>query len=239
MISLKKLIPVVIFISLFFLVFLISFNNTSSSFATVSQVSSSEPVIIIDAGHGGFDGGTSTADGFLEKDINLSIALYLNDYLKLFGFETVLTRETDNSLEDEGLSTIRKKKRSDINNRMKIMEKYDNCVFLSIHQNFFQEEKYSGMQVFYSRNFNDISSALAQSIQEQTVELIQQNNNRQIKECGTSVYLIYNAKAPACLIECGFLSNKDEAQKLLTEEYQKQIAYCIALAVYDYYKIKD
>jgi hypothetical protein len=101
------------------------------------------------------------------------------------------------------------------------------------------EEKYSGMQVFYSKNFSDISSALAQSIQSQTVELIQPNNNRQIKECGTSVYLIYNAKAPACLIECGFLSNKAEAQKLLTEDYQKQIAYCIALAVYDYYKIKE
>ncbi len=239
MILLKKLIKIIVVSLLYVSVFLISFNNTKSDSTSTSGTPDSAPIIIIDAGHGGFDGGASTEDGFPEKDINLSISLYLRDFLKLFGFETVLTRETDASLENEGLSTIRQKKKSDIYNRMSLMEKYDNCVFLSIHQNFFNEEKYSGLQVFYSKNFSETSSALAEKIQSEAVNLLQPQNTRKIKECGTSVYLIYNAKAPACLIECGFLSNKPEAQKLLTEEYQRQVAYCIAVAVYDYYKIKD
>ena len=235
----KKLIQITIILLLYVAVFLISFNNTKSGSTTTSGAPDTAPIIIIDAGHGGFDGGASTEGGVPEKDINLSISLYLRDFLKLFGFRTVLTRETDASVEDEGLSTIRQKKKSDIHNRMSLMEKYDNCVFLSIHQNFFKEEKYSGLQVFYSKNFSETSSALAGKIQSEAVNLLQPQNTRKIKECGTSVYLIYNAKAPACLIECGFLSNKQEAQKLLTEEYQKQVAYCIAVAVYDYYKIKD
>lgn len=239
MIQVKKLIKISVVLLLYVTIFLISFNNTKSGSTTTSGALDTAPIIIIDAGHGGFDGGASTEGGVPEKDINLSISLYLRDFLKLFGFRTVLTRETDASVEDEGLSTIRQKKKSDIHNRMSLMEKYDNCVFLSIHQNFFEEEKYSGLQVFYSKNFSETSSALADKIQSEAVNLLQPQNTRKIKECGTSVYLIYNAKAPACLIECGFLSNKQEAQKLLTEEYQKQVAYCIAVAVYDYYKIKD
>lgn len=197
------------------------------------------PTIIIDAGHGGFDGGASTDDGYPEKDINLSVSLYLRDYLQLFGFNTVLTRETDESLESDSLTTIRKKKTSDIHNRMNIMKQTENAVFLSIHQNHYSVEKYNGMQVFYSRNFSDISSLLAQSIQETTTELLQPHNERQIKECGTSVYLIYNAEKPACLVECGFLSNNEEAEKLKTVEYQKKIAYCIAIGVQKYFYNKD
>ena len=235
MIYLKKLffvfVPVLICFVLFFSSFVIKENigyvNTSASNIL--------PVIIIDAGHGGFDGGASTADGFPEKDINLSISLYLKDYLELFGFKTILTRSSDASLEDDGLTTIRKKKTSDIHNRMKIMSETDNAVFLSIHQNFYPVEKYSGMQVFYSPHLSNESSFLAQCIQDSTVELLQPENDRQIKECGTSVYLIYNAQKPACLVECGFLSNKEEADMLKSGEYQKQVAFCIATGVKKYF----
>lgn len=195
---------------------------------------SSLPVIIIDAGHGGFDGGAVAADGTVEKDINLKISLYLQEYLDVFGFETLLTRDNDNSLEDAGLETIKKKKTSDIHNRMKIMEDTDNALFISIHQNHYPVEKYSGMQVFYSPEFSEKSSLLAQSIQETVTEILQPDNNRLIKQCGTSVYLMYNAVKPAVLVECGFLSNVIETQKLKTDVYQKELAFCIALGVQKY-----
>lgn len=237
----KKLIFVIVpvFICMCILIASMSFTGGVVNEAVSSSPSVNLPTIIIDAGHGGFDGGTSTADGNAEKDINLAVSLYLNDYLKLFGFNTILTRDADVSLEDDGLSTIRQKKTSDIHNRMKLMAETENAVFLSIHQNHYSIEKYDGMQVFYSPGQSEISSALAQEIQSEVVELLQPSNNRQIKECGTSVYLIYNAVKPACLVECGFLSNKAEAQKLLTKEYQQQIAFSIAVAVCDYYMIEN
>ena len=197
------------------------------------------PTIIIDAGHGGFDGGTSSADGIIEKDINLNISLYLCEYLNFFGFNTVLTRDKDESLESDGLNTIREKKTSDIHNRMDLMEKTDNALFVSIHQNHYSVEKYRGLQVFYSPNFSEESSQLAQSIQDTVTKLLQPDNERQIKKCGTSVYLMYNAVKPAVLVECGFLSNYNESQLLKTEEYQKKIAFCVALGIKDYVYEKE
>ncbi len=202
--------------------------------SSASEASSPLPTIIIDAGHGGFDGGASSADGAVEKDINLKVSLYLCEFLESFGFNTVMTRDKDMSLESEGLDTIRQKKKSDIHNRMAIMEKTDNALFVSIHQNHYSVEKYSGMQVFYSPDYSDESSLLAQSIQETVIETLQPNNDRQIKKCGTSVYLIYNAVKPAVLVECGFLSNSNEAQLLQTDEYQKKIAFSVALGIQDY-----
>ncbi len=217
----------IIFSSTSFLYFSDDVNADSSNTQHI-------PVIIIDAGHGGFDGGAVAPDGTVEKDINLKISLYLREYLELSGFDTIMTRYDDTSLEDEGLDSIRKKKTSDIHNRLKLMEETDNGIFISIHQNKYPQEKYSGLQVFYSPNNSEQSSELARNIQENVVEMLQPENQRQIKECGTSVYLIYNAVKPAVLVECGFLSNYNEAQLLKTEEYQRKIAFCIATGVQDY-----
>lgn len=210
--------------------YIYSSDNASSSTEKPSKL----PVIIIDAGHGGFDGGAVADDGTVEKDINLKIALYLDECLQLSGFETVLTRYTDTSLEDSGLNTIRQKKTSDIHNRLKVMEETDNAIFISIHQNKYSVEKYKGLQVFYSPNFSEQSSLLAENIQENVTKMLQPDNDRMIKECGTSVYLIYNAVKPAVLVECGFLSNYSETQLLKTEQYQKQIAFCIATGIQDF-----
>ena len=193
------------------------------------------PTIIIDAGHGGFDGGATTDDGYAEKHINLKIALYLRDLLVISGYNVVMTRTEDISLEDDGLSTIRERKRSDIYNRMEIMENTDNAIFVSIHQNHYSSEQYWGLQVFYSGNFSQYSQPMAEAIQETVAELLQPDNNRQIKECGTSVYLMYNAKKPAILVECGFLSNQREAELLKTEEYQRQISFCIYMGLLEYF----
>ncbi len=199
-----------------------------------SDNSSKIPVIIIDAGHGGFDGGAVAPDGTIEKDINLKISLYLQEYLELSGFETVMTRYEDISLEDDGLNTIRQKKTSDIHNRLKLMNDTRNALFISIHQNKYHVEKYRGLQVFYSPDFSEESSELARNIQENVTEILQPDNERQIKKCGTSVYLIYNAVKPAVLVECGFLSNYNETELLKTDEYQRKIAYSIATGIQDY-----
>ena len=190
--------------------------------------------IIIDAGHGGFDGGASTDDGYPEKHINLNISLYLNDYLTALGYETLLTRTKDESLEDSDLTTIRKRKTSDLYNRMKIMEENENAIYISIHQNHFPQEKYKGMQVFYSPSYSDESSILAEAIQKSTAENLQPDNTRKINECTSSVFLIYKAVKPAVLVECGFLSNNEESKLLRTEDYQKKIALCIAMGIQDY-----
>ncbi len=192
------------------------------------------PIVIIDAGHGGFDGGAVSNDGTIEKDINLSISLYLQEYLSSFNIKTVMIRETDCSVEDDGLDTIRQKKSSDLHNRMKIMEETDDAIFISIHQNKFYDEKYSGTQVFYSPKTKSESQVLAQYIQDCIVNTLQKDNKRQIKECGTSVFLMYNAVKPAILVECGFLSNYEETQKLKSSEYQKKIAFCIAMGIQNY-----
>lgn len=240
MVILKKLYLITIPVVICALILYSTCRFTSERSAS-AEINSAEmlPTIIIDAGHGGFDGGTSSDDGIIEKDINLKISLYLCEYLNFFGFNTILTREKDESLESDGLSTIREKKSSDIHNRMDLMEKTDNALFVSIHQNHYSVEKYYGLQVFYSPNFSDESSQLAQSIQETVTELLQQDNERQIKKCGTSVYLMYNAVKPAVLVECGFLSNYNESQLLKTEEYQKKIAFCIALGIRDYVYEKE
>lgn len=204
-----------------------------------SKTPESRPIIIIDPGHGGFDGGTSAADGTVEKEINLIISHYISDYLELLGFNTVLTREHDISLEDDSDLPIKSRKTSDIHNRMKIMKDTENALFVSIHQNHYSVERYSGLQVFYSPQFSEESSKLSQSIQETVTRLMQQENDRQIKKCSKSVYLIYNAVKPAVLVECGFLSNIEEAKLLKSDDYQKKIAYCISLGIFNYVNSKD
>ena len=218
----------------FCFIFSISYNGVFDNISSENKLTTKNPTIIIDAGHGGFDGGASTDDGVSEKGINLDIALYLKEYLNLFGFNVVMTRETDTSTESEGLTTIRSKKSSDLHNRMSLMEKTDNAIFVSIHQNHFSSSKYKGAQVFYSPQFSEQSSLLAESIQESIVYYLQKDNKRQIKPCGTSVYLIYKAVKPAVLVECGFLSNPDDSENLQNEIYQRKMALCIAIGILNY-----
>ncbi len=235
MIYLKKLYFLIIPVVICAIVLTSSFgfyDNNSTQADT--KLTTSIPTIIIDPGHGGFDGGALTNDGFPEKDINLAVSLYLKKILDLWGYNTVITRESDISLEDDGLTTIRQRKKSDIHNRMAIMESIDNAVFVSIHQNHYSVERYSGAQVFYSRNFSAQSAVLAENIQESVVSMLQPHNTRLVKECGDSVYLMYNAAKPAVLVECGFLSNNEEAELLKTDAYRQKMAYCIAIGIQDY-----
>ena len=189
--------------------------------------------IIIDAGHGGMDGGTSSADGTREKDINLSISKKLNSMLIASGYKTVMLRTDDELIGDNSLTTIRARKVSDIRKRLEIAESYPDSLLISIHQNYFTVAKYNGTQVFYSPNSPE-SKILAQSIQNSVVNALQPDNNRKIKAVGSNIYLLYNCTIPAIMVECGFLSNAQEAEKLKTDSYQTQIALSIMQGFTDY-----
>jgi len=201
---------------------------------TMGLISSETPVVIIDPGHGGMDGGaTSQSGSVIEKDINLSISLKLRDFFLLNGFQVLMTRDTDKSIHDSTAVTLKQQKTSDIKNRLKMLNNTPNSVFLSIHQNFFEQSKYWGAQIFYSPNTEE-SAALADFLQASFITRLQPESKRQIKEAGSSLYILKNAKKPAVLVECGFLSNPDEAEKLSTEEYQNQIAFTIFSGYMEY-----
>ncbi len=194
------------------------------------------PTIIVDPGHGGEDGGTQSSQGILEKDLNLSIALKINEILKDKGYETVLIREDDRLIYDESCTTIREKKKSDLHNRLKIINNTPNSIFLSIHQNYYTESKYYGSQVFYSGN-NEESKALAGIIQETIRKKLQPENTRQIKESGSEIFLLYNSSVPSVMVECGFLSNYEEAIRLSDDNYQQLMADAVVEGLIEYINI--
>ena len=210
----------------------VSFENSAPQKAE-NAVAESVPLVILDAGHGGRDGGAVAQDGTEEQYINLDVALKLNEELKNRGYQTLLTRADNDSIHDADAQSTRAQKVSDIHNRLKIIEAHPDCIFVSIHQNFFTESKYSGAQVFFSPNNSD-SSRLAQCIQSSVVSAIQPDNTRQIKESGSSIYLLYHSTVPSVLVECGFLSNPEETAKLNDENYRAQMARAVCDGIVNY-----
>ncbi len=191
-------------------------------------------VIIIDPGHGGFDGGAVGVNGTVEKDINLAISLKLRDMLTQAGFDVVMTRETDVATNDVDDTTVRKKKISDMRNRLNLTKLYPGSTLVSIHQNKLEgSSKTYGGQIFYSPN-RESSQLLAQYIQDEFNTAIQPEKPREIVKTGKNLYLFYNAQNTAVLCECGFLSNPKEEALLGTEEYQYRIAYCIYRGILQY-----
>lgn len=190
-------------------------------------------VFIIDAGHGGMDGGAVTGDGTVEKDINLSAALKLKSMMNALGFKTETTRTEDIMTCDEGLSTLREKKVSDIRNRLRLLESTENGVLISIHQNSYPSSTSKGSQVFYSGGSGK-SETLAECIQQSLVSMLQTDNHRKIKKAGTSIYLLYHATKPAVMVECGFMTNPSECEKLKDENYQKELSFGIICGVFEY-----
>lgn len=190
--------------------------------------------VVVDAGHGGEDGGATGVHGELEKDINLAIALELQRLLEQHQFQVVMVRDWDTDLADQNLPTVAQRKRSDLQRRLRLVEESGDCVLLSLHQNFFTESQYSGAQVFYSAN-DPRSETLAEAIRASIVETLQPENTRQNK-VGEGVYLLEQCQVPAVLIECGFLSNPEEAAALADPDYQKQMAQAIYNGIVRYLK---
>lgn len=203
-------------------------------YITVGGTVTERQTIIIDAGHGGFDGGAVAADGTVEKDINLKIALTLKDFLKQSGFRVIMTRESDVSTDDVETNKIATRKKSDLKNRLGLMKDNPNAVFVSIHLNKFTTSAANGSQVFYSAEHVE-SKVLGDCIQKSIVQLLQPENTRVNKQATSSTYLLYNATVPAVLVECGFLSNSAELKRLKDEEYQKKMAFSIFCGIVDFY----
>ena len=198
----------------------------------VTAVKQNTPVprnycFVIDAGHGGIDGGATSCTGVLESAINLEIAVKLNDLMQFLGFDTVMTRTTDTSIHIKG-ETIAAQKVSDLKERVRIVNETENGVLISIHQNTFSDSRYGGAQVFYSANGN--SRQLAENLQTAFAETVNPGSNR---KCKTSkgIYLMEHIDQTGILIECGFLSNPQEEAKLRNKEYQQKLCAVIASTV--------
>lgn len=203
----------------------ITVNTTSENIKNLHTV-------VVDAGHGGEDGGAVTDDGVLEKDINLAISNNTADLLDFFGYDVVKTRNDDSDLSTSG-DTIRSRKISDMKKRLEIFNSLDNNVVISIHQNKFTQKEYNGSQVFYSSNHKD-SALLAENIKLSIKSLLQPDNKRECKKADNGIYLLKNAKNPSIIVECGFISNNEECTKLLDETYQKQMAFSIVAGFLNY-----
>ena len=181
------------------------------------------------------DGGCSTADGKTEKGINLNILLSVRDLSKLFGYNVDVTRDKDISIHDKGTTGIRNQKLSDMENRLALFNKYSNAVCVSIHQNTFSDPKFSGAQMFYSDK-NEASEQLASIMQQKFVTNLQPDNQRETKLCGSELYLCYFCENPAVMVECGFLSNPDEAARLIDKSYQQKVAFTIFSGINEFAK---
>ena len=195
--------------------------------ATENAPISRGTVYILDAGHGGEDGGAISCTGAKESDINLQITLRLNDVFHLLGRETWLIRETDVSVYTSG-NTIAAKKVSDLKHRVSIVNETADAVLVSIHQNTFPESKYYGPQVFY--NGKGSSKTLAKKLQVSLNASLSPQSKRQSKP-GEGIYLLEKIDAPGILVECGFLSNEREEALLRDREYQKKLCCVIATGI--------
>ena len=196
------------------------------------------PTVIIDAGHGGEDGGAVGVDGTLEKDVNLLIALELDEILRSEGIRTRLTRNEDVLLYDRNTDYEGQKKKQDAAARIAICEEYEDAIFVSIHMNSFPQAKYKGLQVYYSTN-SPLSVKLAETVQSLVVKNLQNGNTRKIKPSGENVYIMKKIQHPAILVECGFLSNPEDCANLNDPAYRTKLCLIIFSSVCNYFEANN
>lgn len=188
-----------------------------------------QPVVVIDSGHGGNDPGKIGVDGSLEKDINLQIAKKLKAYLEASDVKVVMTREDDRGLYQE---SDRNKKMADMKNRCALITETAPDLIVSIHQNSYHEESVYGGQVFYYKS-SEKGKRLAELIQKRFDYVLGEKNRRLAKPNG-NYYLLLHVKEPIVIVECGFLSNWNEAAALKTDEYQERMAWTIHMGIMEY-----
>ena len=234
-VSRKKSIIVfcIVFLCLALLSFLLQYLRNTTVSANTAVNSSEYRTLVIDAGHGGPDGGAIGITGTVEKNINLSIALRCELLMELAGVNTVMTRREDISLHGDESLSIGQKKVADIRKRVDIVKSINSPVLLSIHMNSFPQSKYSGAQVFYSKT-NAQSQIFAEVLQDSLRNGVNPDNARVAKQVPNEVYLMKNVECPAVIVECGFLSNREEEALLQTENHQKKIAMSIGAATINF-----
>lgn len=184
--------------------------------------------VVIDAGHGGEDGGAVSVTGQVESNINLQIALRLDQLFGLYGVNTVLLRTEDVSLHEESAVTLREKKVSDLHRRVELTQQVNGAVLISIHQNTYPGSASHGAQVFYGREKG--SEELAHRMRETLLQFADPENRREVSPAPEHVYLMKHVTCPAVLVECGFLSNPQEEQKLLSDDYQIRLSAALCSA---------
>ena len=207
-----------------------SFEKNTIETATLPV---SNKVVILDAGHGLPDEGATGKDGLSESSINLKISQKVQNLLEQSGCTVILTRSDENGIYSENSKTIRQKKISDMKNRVQIGNNTDADIFVSIHLNKINESQYWGWQCFFRKN-DEHSKKLAVSIQNGLNEIIKKDNKREVLKIENK-YIVDNVKIPISIVECGFLSNSDEASLLATDEYQNKLAWGIFVGIMNYF----
>lgn len=226
------------FIPMYILVFSAAIVLTLHTNRTVTVMSSqprSGTTIILDAGHGGEDGGAVSCTGVEEAKINLQITLRLNDLLHLLGYNTKMLRTDDTDLHTEG-TTISQRKNSDLRQRVKQISETSDGLLVSIHQNKFTDSRYSGAQVFWANTDN--SKVLAEDLQRAFVSTVNPGSNRSAKQA-KGIYIMEHIQCTGILVECGFLSNEAEEALLLSDQYQKQLVCVISTAICQHIAIRN
>lgn len=215
------------------LILLLALQNGGMVQSAYCPVRLPEQVLLIDAGHGGEDGGAVALSGTPESEINLAVALKLDGLCALHGVRSQLMREGDCSIADKDALTIREKKRSDLQRRTAIANETVGAVLLSVHQNHFSDQKSHGAQVFC--HDDEISAAWGQETQMLLRQAIDPDNDRASKTISKEVYLMNHVNCPALLVECGFLSNPEENALLESDEYQTQLAAVLLTSYMNYF----
>lgn len=232
----KRIITIflMVFVSLFAFSFKIANNNMLNKEITTETVALpvTNRVIVIDAGHGTPDEGAESNNGVTEAEINLRIALKLQNLLEQSGAKVILTRSNETAIYDIDKKTLREKKVSDIHNRVKIGNESSADIFVSIHLNKIPQNQYWGWQCFY--NQNEKSKILAENLQNNLNEAIQKENKRIAMKLDI-VYIMKNVEIPISIVECGFLSNEEEEKRLQEDDYQNRLAWGIYNGIMDYF----
>lgn len=223
-----------VIVALFAFSFKIAGNKTvNNNTVETAALPISNKVIVIDAGHGKPDEGAQSSNGTTEAETNLKIALKVQNLLEQSGATVVLTRSDENAIYDLDKNTLKQKKISDIHNRVKIGNESSADIFVSIHLNKIPQEQYWGWQCFFKQN-DEKSTKLAKELQQNLNEAIQKDNKRVAMKID-NIYIIKHVEIPTSIVECGFLSNKEEEKLLLTDDYQNKLAWGIYNGILDYF----
>ncbi len=225
----------IVFAPFYLLVVIVFLGIAHMGSSTITTIQQQKPVdrehrIVIDAGHGGIDGGATSCSGVLESHINLEIALRLEDMFHLLGYDTVMIRRTDESIYTQG-NTIASQKVSDLKERVRIANETEDGILISLHQNTYSDSRYRGAQVFYANG--DCSQKIAQALQQNLIAVLNPNSQRKSKSA-KGVYLMEHISCPGILVECGFLTNPEEEALLRNNEYQTKLCAVIAATVSAY-----
>lgn len=218
-----------LFMSVVILICACVLAKKSAIYVTGQKVEEQKNCIIVDVGHGGFDSGKIGVNGELEKDINLQVALKLKEALEEKGMEVIMTREEDKGLYDENASN---KKVQDLQRRCDLINEQNPLMTVSIHQNSYTSPEIKGAQVFYYTTSTE-SQKIAEAIQETLIQEVDPQNHRQAK-ANDNYYMLKKTSSPIVIVECGFLSNPQEAGKLTDEAYQQKLAEAIRLGIFRY-----